>query len=166
MMCCESKMCPKTNLNHILPSALKRMHRYSCAEASLQALMDLWDLPKDGFSWATGGYLGAIMSGQATCGLLIGSSIAISFRGGKGLPGIPEEYEPQRNRVIQAVNELYLSVIEKFGSSDCYKLNQIDFTNPQKVAEWTMKEGWKKTCDVYLDFVLKKCLQMAEQGKI
>ncbi|MFW9935188.1 MAG: C_GCAxxG_C_C family (seleno)protein, partial [Candidatus Thorarchaeota archaeon] len=45
----------KTNLKQILPSTLKRMHRYSCAEASLQALMDLWALPKEDFSWATGG---------------------------------------------------------------------------------------------------------------
>jgi len=48
-------------LDEILTRAYKRMHRYTCAEASLQALLNLWDLAKEGHSWATAGYQGAIL---------------------------------------------------------------------------------------------------------
>jgi len=43
-------------VDEVLTQAYKRMHRYTCAEASLQALLTLWDLPKEGYSWATAGY--------------------------------------------------------------------------------------------------------------
>ncbi|UCH32198.1 MAG: C-GCAxxG-C-C family protein, partial [Candidatus Bathyarchaeota archaeon] len=92
-------------LDEILTHAYKRMHRYTCAEASLQALLTLWDLPKEGYSWATAGYMGAILSGQTACGLLIGSSIAIGLRCGQGKKGIPEEHESERGKAIMAVND-------------------------------------------------------------
>ena len=63
------------HVDTVLTEAYRRMHRYTCAEASLQALLTLWDLPKEDYSWATAGYLGAILSGHTTCGVLIGSSI-------------------------------------------------------------------------------------------
>ena len=35
----------QNNFDDILTRAYKRMHRYTCGEASLQALLELWDLP-------------------------------------------------------------------------------------------------------------------------
>ncbi len=147
----------------ILTQAYKRMHRYSCAEASLQALMALWKLPEQ-YSWATAGYLGAITSGQTSCGLLIGSSIAIGFRSGQKVKGIPELNERERSRAIHAVNELYSEFLKKFQSSDCKTLSEVDFVKPEEIAQWTISKGWKKTCDIYLHFVINKCAQMAEMG--
>lgn len=149
----------------ILTQAYKRMHRYTCAEASLQALMALWNLPKQ-YSWATAGYLGAISSGQTSCGLLIGSSVAIGFRIGQEVEGIPEANDRERSRAIQAVNALYSQFLEKFGSSDCKTLSEVDFLKSEEIAKWTMSRGWKKTCDVYLHFVINKCAQMAQEGII
>jgi hypothetical protein len=155
----------KDEFEEILTQAYKRMHRYTCAEASLQALLALWKLPKP-YSWATAGYLGAITSGQTSCGLLIGSSIAIGFRIGQGVKDIPELNERERNRAIQAVNELYSEFLKKFGSSDCKTLSEVDFVKPEEIAKWTISRGWKKTCDVFLHFVIDKCVQMAENGII
>ncbi len=158
-------MSGQNQFDQILTQAYRRMHRYSCAEASLQALLALWDLPK-GNSWATAGYLGAITSGQTTCGLLIGSSIAIGLRCGQGINGIPEEHETERSRVIQAVNELYTEFLKKFNSTECKTLNRTDFTLPEELAKWMMTKGWKQTCDVFLGFTMQKCSQMVEEGKI
>jgi hypothetical protein len=158
-------MSEENHFNQILTQAYKRMHRYTCAEASLQALLALWDLPKS-HSWATAGYLGAITSGKTTCGLLIGSSIAIGLRSGQGVTGIPEEHETERGRAIQAVNELYTEFLKEFKSTDCKTLNKADFTVPEELAKWMMTKGWKQTCDVFLGFTIRKCLQMAEEGTI
>ena len=153
-------------VNEILTQAYKRMHRYTCAEASLQALLTLWDLPKEGYSWATAGYGGAILSGQTTCGLLIGSSIAIGLRCGRGKKGIPEEHESEREKAITAVNDLYNNFLKQFGSTECKTLNKVDFRKAEEFAQWTITKGWKQTCDVFLNFTIKKCIEMAEEGKV
>jgi hypothetical protein len=143
------------------------MHRYTCAEASLQALLTFWDLPREGYSWATAGYMGAIRSGQATCGLLIGSSIAIGFRCGQGKKGVPEEHESERGKAILAVEELYSDFLKKFGSTECKELNQgINFSNEEEMLQWAIDKRYKQTCDVFLKFVFEKCVKMAEEGKI
>ena len=85
---------------------------YTCAEATLQGLQAIWDLPQKGYSWASVGYMGAISTKKTTCGLFIGTSVAKS-------------------------------------------LNQ-----------WVKEKGLKNTCDVYLKFVMNKCVEMAEEGKI
>ena len=119
-------MTKQKNFNDILTEAYRRMHRYTCGEASLQALLELWDLPVDINSWATAGYLGAIGSGHTTCGLLIGSSIAIGLRSGQKVQGIPEQNEDAREKTIQAVNELYNEFLTEFGSTDCKTLNKVE----------------------------------------
>jgi len=133
----------------------------------LQALLTLWDLPKEGYSWATAGYLGAITSGQTTCGLLTGSSIAIGLRCGQGKKEIPEERASEREKAIAAVQELYSDFLKKFGSTECKALNQgADFSKGEEMLQWAIDKRYKQTCDVFLKFVFEKCVKMAEEGKI
>lgn len=150
----------ENSIDTVMTQAYRRMHRYTCAEASLQALLDIWDLPKENCSWATAGYLGAILSGQTTCGVLIGSGIAIGFRCGFGKEEVPEQHEPERGTAITAVNSLYKDFIEEFGSTDCKTLNRLDFGNAEDFAQWTVSKGWRKTCDVFLDYAINKCMKM------
>lgn len=131
----------------------------------MQGLQDLWGLPKDGYSWATAGYMGAISSGASTCGLLIGTGTAIGLRCGRGLQGLPEEHQEARQRANQEVNELYQSFIRKFGAADCRTLSGCDFSRPEDVQKYVQDKVWKETCDVYLRFVMTKCLEMAEAEK-
>ena len=159
-------MSKRKTFDEILTEAYRRMHRYTCAEASLQALLDLWDLPIDPHSWATAGYLGAILSGNTTCGLLIGSSVGIGLRCGQEVEGIPEQNENEREKAIQAVNELYTEFLERFGSTDCKTINKVDFRDGEQLSDWMIQKGWKKTCDVFLNFTMRKCLAMVEKGKL
>jgi hypothetical protein len=159
------KMTEKKNFDNILTEAFKRMHRYTCGEASLQALLKLWDLPVDTNSWATSGYLGAIGSGNTTCGLLIGSSIGIGLRCGQEVNGIPEQNEDSREKAIQAVNELYNAFLTEFGSTDCKTLNKVDFRKGEEITDWMIQRGWKQTCDIFLNFTIRKCQSMVEDSK-
>ena len=126
----------------------------------------MWDLPTKEYSWATGGYMGAILSGQTVCGLLIGSSIAIGLRCGQGKEGVPEEDEAARNKATQSVGELYRDFLKEFGSTDCKALSKCDYSNPEDIKRWTQNKGWKSTCDVFLKFTMNKCIEMAEEGKL
>jgi len=104
--------------------------------------------------------MGAISSGQATCGLLIGSGVAIGFRCAEGKEGIPEEHEAERNRAIDAVGKLYHGFLKEFGSTDCKRLIRCDFSKPEDVKRYTKGRVWKETCDVFLDFVMRKCIEL------
>lgn len=150
----------------VLTKAYKRMHLYTCAEANLQGLQAMWDLPQNGYSWDTAGYMGAISSGQSTCGLLIGSSIAIGLRCGQGKEGIPEEHEQERNKAIHAVSELYSDFLNEFGSTDCKTLCKCDWSNPEELNRFIQNKGWKNTCDIFLKFVMDKCIKMADKGTL
>ncbi len=110
--------------------------------------------------------MGAISSGQATCGLLIGSSVAIGLRCGQGMDGVPEEHDCDRNKAIQAVGELYKDFLKEFDRTDCTTLSHCDFNDSKNLQQWVQNKGWKSTCDVYLKFVMKKCIQMEEEGKM
>ena len=152
--------------DEILTQSYKRMHKYTCAEASLQALLKLWDMKNPELSWATAGYLGAIMSGETTCGILIGSSIAIGLRIGQGKDSIPEDHPEDRGTAIEMVTELYTDFMEKFGSSSCKTLSNVDFSDGEQVGKYIMEKKWKSTCDLFLDYTIRKLASMTEDGKL
>jgi hypothetical protein len=153
------------NFDEILTKAYKRMHRYTCAEASLQALLELWEMTNPELSWATAGYLGAILSGETTCGLLIGSSAAIGFRCGQGKDSVPEDHPEERGTAIEIVTGLYEDFKEKFGSTACKTLSKVDFSDGDQLGEYIMEKKWKSTCDVFLDYTIRKLNSMVEAGQ-
>ena len=154
------------DFEEILTQAYKRMHRYTCAEASLQALLKLWDIQNPELSWATAGYLGAILSGETTCGLLIGSSVAIGLKCGLGKDSVPEDYPEERGNAIEIVSELYKDFKEKFGSTSCKTLSTVDFSDGDQLGEYIVEKKWKSTCDLFLDYTIKKLYSMSENGKL
>ncbi len=156
----------KEEFDNIFTKAFKRMHRYTCAEASLQCLLEMWDLPNEKLSWATGGYMGAISSGSTTCGLLIGSTIAIGFRCGRETNNIPELNTNERSRAIKAVKKLYEEFLKEFKETECKKLLKYDFSNPKEAVEYAQKKVYKSTCDLFLEFVIDKCNEMVENQEI
>lgn len=158
-------MADHSDFDNVLTRAYKRMHRYTCAESSLQALMELWGLPAES-SWATAGYMGAIMSGKTTCGLLIGSSIAISLKCRGDCGSVPEEHERERGRAIEAVSELYSDFLTTFGSAECKDLSKTDFSVSDELAQYIAEKKWKSTCDLFLDHVIRKCVEMEERGAL
>ncbi|TFG06672.1 C_GCAxxG_C_C family protein [Candidatus Thorarchaeota archaeon] len=153
-------------IQEVLSEAYTRMHTYTCAESSLQALLQLWEIPDSWLTWATAGYLGAIMSGETTCGLLVGSTAAIGFKCGLGNESAPEVHPSDRGTAVEAVGELYRSFIDEFGSTTCKTLSNVDFSDGEQLADYIVNQRWKNTCDRFLEFVIRKCLEMDEKGKI
>ena len=129
----------------------------------MQGLQALWGLPIRGYSWATAGYMGAISSGHTTCGLLIGSSIALGLWYGQGKEGIPEEHEQERDAAIHAVHELYRAFFKEFGSTACATLCNCDWSNMDELNRFIQNKGWKNTCDIFLKFVVDKCSALGEK---
>ncbi|MHA1700078.1 MAG: C-GCAxxG-C-C family (seleno)protein [Promethearchaeota archaeon] len=154
------------NFEDILLKTRKFMHGYTCAEAALQGLLDLWNIPKEKLSWATAGYLGAIETGKTTCGLLIGACCAIGFRCSQDKNGPPQDHERTRKRAVVAVRRLYKAFLKNFKSVECKTLSKCDFSKSDDVAKYLQERRWRSTCDIYLQFVLSRCNEMALKGKI
>nr|MDO8133479.1 C-GCAxxG-C-C family protein [Candidatus Njordarchaeum guaymaensis] len=152
--------------NDILTRSFARMHMYTCAEASLQGLLEFWDMPRIKGSWATAGYMGAIQSGNTTCGLLIGSSVAIGLKVGHGQETIPEENDKIRKKAVQEVNKLYKAFLQEFGCTECKKMSRHDFSNPESALRYIQTKAWKTTCDKGLKFIFDYVKSRTEEGKI
>jgi hypothetical protein len=110
--------------------------------------------------------MGAVTSGQATCGNLIGSSVAIGLYCGRNSAAPPEEYPDPRSRAIEGVKQLYTDFIKTFGATDCLALCRCDFSNPQDVVHYKENRVWKEKCDLFLNFAITKCLQLSRDGVI
>ncbi len=131
----------------------------------MQGLQEIWNIDKE-HSWATAGYLGAINSGQTTCGLLIGSAIAIGLRHGKGKVCMPKEDEEYRNSAIKEVNMLYNDFINKFNSTNCKELTSCDFSRPGDLNKYMEKEIYKEKCFVFFNFVMNRFIEIEKQKHI
>ncbi len=114
-------------------------------------------------SWATSGYLGAINTGQTTCGLLIGSSVALGLRAGKGKTCFPMEDEKERNSAIAAVHLMYEDFLHEFKSTQCQELTECDFSKAADGERYMKEEVYKHKCFKYLDFIMKRFVEMEKQ---
>jgi len=131
----------------------------------LQGLQEVFDLKPKELSWITCGYMGAIGSGQTTCGLLISAAAALGLACGKGKSGTPEENETERARAIALVNELYRDFIDKFHSTECKTLLDFDFSI-EEPSRFIKEKIYENKCDTFMDFIMNRCMDIAEQKKI
>ena len=115
------------------------------------------------YSWATSGYLGAISSGQTTCGLLIGATVAIGLRHGQGKTCIPFEDEEERGKAVKEVNDFYRDFLTKFKDTNCQTLTTIDFSKPEDQARYMEKEIFKDTCFKFFQFLMTRFMDEAKQ---
>jgi len=120
-------------------------------------------MDKVGLSWATSGYQGAISSGQTTCGLLIGATVAIGLRHGHGKTCIPFEDEEGRGKAVEEVNSLYKDFLTKFNDTNCQTLTTIDFSKPEDQARYMEKEIFKDTCFKFFQFLMKRFMDEVKQ---
>jgi len=126
----------------------------------LQGLQEIWGIDCIETAWATSGYLGAIESGQTTCGLLIGSSIAIGLKSGRNKQCLPLEDTGERDKAVQEVNQLYHSFLKEFGSTECQTLTTCDFSKPEDGNRYLEKEIYKDCCFNFFNFVMDRFIEL------
>ena len=129
----------------------------------MQGLQEVWNLPRLNYAWATAGYGGAIRSGNTTCGLLIGSSIAIGLRCGQGKEGVPMEDEKAREKAIQEVHELYRSFIDQYGNTICSELINCDLGTSEGQVRYAEQKIYMNTCFKYFNFIMNRFIEKDKQ---
>lgn len=155
----------KTKYDDIISRTFKTLIASTCAEATLQGLQEIWKIQNKGCSWATSGYLGAIISGQTTCGLLIGSVVAIGLKAGQEKECLPLEDLNARDRAVVEVAELYEDFQKEFGSTECRVLTGCDFSKTEDQKRYYEKEVYKSTCYKFFEYVMNRFIKPEEYRK-
>lgn len=122
----------------------------------MQGLQEIWDIENRTHAWSTSGYLGAISSGQTTCGLLIGSSVAIGLRVGRNKACLPLEDTAARDFAVEQVGDLYEDFLKRFGSTECKALTSCDFSKAEDQSRYIEDEIYKEKCWEYFNFVMNR----------
>ncbi|MBT4088432.1 MAG: C_GCAxxG_C_C family protein, partial [Deltaproteobacteria bacterium] len=103
--------------------------------------------------------------GKTTCGLLIGSSIAIGLRHGKGLSCVPLEEKSQREKAIAEVNDLYRDFIDNFKYSDCQTLIQCDFSKPGEPERFREDKLYEGTCVRFFNHLMTRFVEADKKAE-
>ena len=120
-------------------------------------------MDKTKYCWATAGYMGAIGSGQTTCGLLIGSMVAISLRHGQGKDCIPMADQTARGNAVKEVNALYRDFLKQFGASDCQVLTSVDFSKREDSVRYMEEKIYQTTCFKFFNFVMDRFVRIEQK---
>ena len=129
----------------------------------MQGLQELWDISLPQESWATSGYLGAINSGQASCGLLIGCSIAIGLRTGRDKDCLPLEDEKARDRAAAEVHLFYEDFLHEFKSTLCRDLIGCDLSQPSDTERYMNEKVYEDRCFKFFEFVMNRFMDLDQK---
>ncbi len=106
------------------------------------------------YQWAAVGYGGAIGTGKATCGILIGGAIYLGYLSGVDADGVPDVDDEKRKLAIARVRDLYQGFIERFGDTDCKTLTGCDWSKKEDVERYHRDKIYVDTCAKQFGHVL------------
>jgi C_GCAxxG_C_C family probable redox protein len=145
----------ETKRDSILTKAyeLGRMYEKKCtgcAQTSIAAIFEalgIWN--EDIFKAASGLADGLGLTGDGSCGALVGASMVIGYLFGRGKEDFSDMYKPMKSYGL--VKELHDSYVEKFGSCRCHDVQKkligrtYDLWNPDELKE-AFKSGMVNHC--------------------
>ena len=94
-----------------------------CAQCAVAAIFDtlgIWS--EDVFKSASGLADGLGLTGDGTCGALVGSSMVISYLFGRERKDFKDMYKPMKSYTL--VKKLHDKYVKKFGSCRCYDVQK------------------------------------------
>jgi len=110
------------------------------------------------YQWAAAGYSGAIGSGKATCGILVGAAIYLGYLSGINAAEEPGVKDDARKQAIARVDELYRKFIEQFGDTDCKALTGCDWSKKEDVKRYHKERIYISACGRQFEHVLAELI--------
>jgi len=110
------------------------------------------------YQWAAAGYSGAIGSGKATCGILVGGAIYLGYLSGTGAAQEPDVGDDRRKLAIARVDELYRGFIAQFGDTDCKALTGCDWSKKDDVERYRRDRIYLTACAKQFEHVLAELI--------
>jgi len=138
---------------------LKDEGYYGCAETTLVALQELFELPNAGDSSPAVVLNGGIAYSGSTCGALTGAALAVGRLAAERIPGHREAKRTARVLIQRAMAEF----VERFGAIDCETLTGYDLVADHDAF---MEDGtWKTVCTTQIEFIIDRLGGLVETAK-
>lgn len=145
----------KQNKEEILNKAYEYGKKYErectgCAQTVIAAVFDslgIWN--EDVFRAASGLADGLGLTGDGSCGALVGGSMVIGYLFGRGKEDFKDMYKPMKSYTL--VKKLHDQYVKKFGSCRCFDVQEklmgrtFDMWNADELKE-AFKSGMMDHC--------------------
>ena len=112
------------------------------------------------------GYEGAIASGNATCGFLIGAAAFIGFSHGRHTDAAPAIDSEKRRQAIQATRKLFLGFVDRFGQTDCRILTGCDWRKKEEARRYYHEKIYLRVCMPQMEYVIRYILLSSPEDKM
>lgn len=121
-----------------------------CAQTAVAAIfesLNIWN--EDVFRAASGLADGLGLTGDGSCGALVGASMVIGYLYGRGKEDFSDMYKPMKSYGL--VKKLHDEYVEKFGSCRCYDVQEkligrtYNMWDPEELKE-AFKSGMVNHC--------------------
>ncbi len=122
-------------------------------------LRELEGLEPTPYQWAMAGYEGAIVSGNTTCGFLIGAVAFIGFYHGRDVGEVPAIDSEKRRLAIRSTRKLFLGFVDRFGQTDCRILTGCDWRKKEDAKRYYHEKIYLSVCMPQMEYVLRYLLQ-------
>jgi C_GCAxxG_C_C family probable redox protein len=135
-----------------------------CAQTTVAAIFEalgIWN--EDVFKAASGLADGLGLTGDGSCGALIGGSMVIGYIFGRDKDHFNDMYEPMNS--YRLVKELHDRYIENYGTCRCYDVQEnglgrtFNLWNPEEMKE-AMKSGMLDYCSTLVGNVAKMATEI------
>jgi C_GCAxxG_C_C family probable redox protein len=123
---------------------------YGCAEATLVALQEHYQLPDAGDFSAAMALNGGIAYSGSVCGAITGAAMAVGRLTGRRIADHAEAKRVAR----QLVQKLMASFVAEQGSVDCRSLTGFDFTKPGEHKAFIQSGIWRDGCMRQIEFAV------------
>lgn len=118
----------KNSWDAILQKAFESARKYEmkctgCAQTTIAGIFDALDIENDDvFRSASGLADGLGLTGDGSCGALVGGAMAISYLFGREKKDFPDMFKPMRSYMM--VKKLHDRFVEQYGSCRCYDIQE------------------------------------------
>jgi len=148
----------------IMERAYEQAEKYEqectgCAQTTIAGIFDALDIEnEDVFKAASGLADGLGLSGNGTCGALVGGAMVIGYLFGRGREDFKDMYKPMRSYLL--AKELHDKYLERYGTCRCYDVQDslmgrtYNLLDPKELEE-AMKSGMIQHCSKVVGTVAK-----------
>jgi C_GCAxxG_C_C family probable redox protein len=138
---------------------LRDDNHFGCAEATLVALQEIYQLPDATDSSAAMALNGGVAYGGGICGAISGAAMAVG-RLAEQRMGDHQRAKRTARRLIQ---ELMSEFEHEFGSHNCSDLIDYEISIPSQHDAFIAGNVWRDTCMRQIEFSVTRLFELADE---
>ena len=158
-------MAEKLSADELVKRGNELMSRgFHCGPATMQIAQEVFQFePKA--TWAALNFMGGFAECQSCpCGNLSAGMAALGMMFGKKGLESKEAAREARKGSRSAAKRLAEDFEKAFGSVRCIDITGYDFSIPGKFQEFVNAGEFKEKCEKYLEYVVRRLLQVGKEG--